>query len=184
MNILVSFEDLETMNKNLRYYDVVQGGWQHESKGADFSLMHCLSELVRAQSKNFFDSRTTQKVLAPDSMHFALRIARWTRFPEEEVIPNEQTRKSVMAHKRLWMTPLRIGAYSLAETNLAQYVHDLAEPEIELAARESRHDKLSEVSRALMYFALQSAEEFVFDPITAFNDRLADLRHKKGIVQP
>jgi hypothetical protein len=187
---MISFENVEAMNAELYDYDVVQHGWEHENNGLEFNLKHTLSELVRAERKDFYDPTVIKEELAPDAFQYGLRIARWTRFNLDLCLPTQAITEKIYQVSNLQRIDPRVGAYSTAELLLADFDHkldhDISKPgqasERE-QAYQSRFDVLPRVSQALFYFAMRNAEGYCFNPITAFNDRLDNLRVRHNVGQ-
>lgn len=181
----VSHEDIESMSMDLKIYDVDQHGWEHEDKGLEFNLDHVLTEVVRARRKDFFDPKVVREELTPDAIQYALRIARWTGFKRELVLPDSSLTRSVDEHAKLIRTPsTRIAAYAAGEVMLADFTHKLDHEREAQAAQQFKMISLSRISQAFMSFALESAHEFNFQPRAAFIDRLSGLRERFGIPQP
>lgn len=181
----LSFDDVEAMSMALKTYDVDQGGWEHEDKGLEFNVNHVLKELVRAERKDFFHPDVVRTDLAPDAMQYALRLARWTGFNRELVLPSPDIERGADAHAILIRTQTRrIGAFAAGQLVIADFVHRLDHASERSNALRGRFDTLPAASQALMLFALDSANEFDFRPRKAFSDRLASLRERFGISQP
>jgi hypothetical protein len=185
MSEYLNHEDAEAMSMALTVYDVDQGGWEHEEKGLEFNLEHVLKELVRARRKDFFDPDVVRTEVAPDAMQYSFRIARWTGFKRELVLPSMKIEKVTDNHaKQMRTASRRIGAYAAGEIMLADFVHKLDHASEQQAARQAKFEALPRVSQALMLFALDSANEFDFRPRNAFIDRLTNLRERFDIPQP
>lgn len=185
MSEYLSYGDIEAMSMDLEVYDADQNGWEHEAKGLEFNLNHTLKELVRARRKDFYDPDVVRAELAPDAMQFALRLARWTGFKRELVLPGAQTESYVNAYAtRIRTAARRIGAFAAGEVMLANYTHKLDHASEREEAIQTKFIHLPPVSKALMLFALDSANEFDFNPRNSFVKRLSDLRERFGIPQP
>lgn len=185
MSEYLSYDDVEAMSRSLKAYDIGQNAWEHEQKGLEFNVDHTLKELVRARRKDFFNPEVVQSDLAPDAMQYALRIARWAGFKQDLVLPTTEIRTAIDAHAKLTRsTSRRTSAYDAGEVMLADFTHKLDHETERDKAYQTKFLVLPRVSQALVLFALESANEFGFRPVKAFDDRLTNLRERFGLSQP
>lgn len=176
--------DLEAMSTDLKIYDVDQGGWEHEGKGFDFNVDHTLSELVRMRSKDFYDPVVVKSEIAPDAVQYALRLARWTGYDLDFVLPGARISpvgssidEAIAVHAaKMRIISLRTAAYSASEVQLAGFTHSLDHESERQVALANKFDTLPRVSQALLRFALDSGEEYGFRVQVSFFDRLIALR--------
>ncbi len=185
MSKYLYYNDLEAMSMELKVYDVDQGGWEHEGKGFEFNVNHTLKELIRAGRKDFFDPTVVRAELAPDAMQYAFRIARWTRFKRELILPTADI-KAAADYQAIGIRTAsrRIGAYAAGEILLADFAHRLDHESERREAQQTKFDTLPRVSQALVLFAEDSANEYNFSLRGSFAERLSNLRERFSIPQP
>ena len=173
------------MADELRIYDVLQGGWEHEGKGIEFNATHVLKEIVRARRKNFFEPYVVENDLAPDAVQYALRFSRWANLSVGSILPTLENDIKADSHSHTYNHEgKRIGGWSLAEIALADFTHSLDHTSERQGALNNMRSDLAEVSQFLVYFAELSASEIDFSLQDAFTNRLNDLRERFDIPQP
>jgi hypothetical protein len=186
MSERLTVQQLEAMGQQLKVYDVDQGGWEHEIMDYEFNANHVLKHLVRDHNrKDFFDEGTVVDEIAPDSVQYALRLSRWVQFDHSQLSPNTYIFHDVArfsGHNRY--SSNRMGAHYLAESDLADFLHELDHKDKREEAHSFRVDTLSRIGKLLIHSAELAAVEFGFDLVDSFGRRLSNLRQRFGIPEP
>lgn len=177
------------MAEELRVYDIEQRGWEHETQGFDANASHVLTHLAKGLLiKDFGDPNQVECEIAPDSVQYALRFARWGEFPVATI--TDSPLSFVDEHPPaapLWERGDEapgLRPYISATILLNAYVHDLGHTEARLLARRDVGETAVRISRHLLYSAQEQAAAFGFPLSTAFYDRLIELRDRFHIPQP
>jgi len=83
---MLAGDNLETCAAKLYTYDVAQGAWEQEPNGFKANANHVLTHLAKSLvAKNFGDAHTNKTEIAPDSVQYALRLARWSSVPVQDL---------------------------------------------------------------------------------------------------
>ncbi len=177
---MISASQSETMVRSLRMYDVVDGGWVHESKGLDFNLRHVSIELAdMSDRKDFTDPDQVQREIAPDLVQYGLRIARWAAVhPDSLVISDgEEADEHVRKQSRKYTGSDAFEdffAVSAAMGILARDRHPVDHGD--KVAGSLDRDNLGRAAHMLLWAANNQATCGDFDIVEALDERLAGLR--------
>lgn len=137
---MISAEQLEVCTQNLYVYDVVQGAWPF--KGLLENAIHVERHLAKdIGGKDFTDPKTIQFAIAPDSVEYAIRLARYTDFEEEDMILAAQERP---AASKLGTLSTHATAFVAANQALSSNLHDLEHPNLRNAAIKGHQDAIKE----------------------------------------
>lgn len=171
---------IERMARDLYEYDVVDQGWEHEGQGFEFNANHVLKHLARdLKRKDFFDRETVKSAIAPDSVQYALRLARWTGTPVDLLDSSLSSAEELDDFCINFMTTSpRIGAYMLAQSTLADFLHDTDHESTRVATMDRKIEMARSVGGLLIRSAEYSADVFEFELDQAFDGRLSYLRDR------
>jgi hypothetical protein len=180
-------EDLQACAEKLYVYDVEQRGWEQEGRGFEVNAHHVLTHLVKESlNKNFSDPDVVSGEIAPDAMQYAIRLGRWSGLETSDLMPYAKGARYIAEHAglRVGTVPVHWAAHAEAAGKLASNLHDLGHVAIREEAVGNRGGSMIYVARQLITCAEVAAETYGFDPLVAFDDRLAQLRERFGIPQP
>jgi hypothetical protein len=182
----LSFEDYTEIDRELNIYDVVRGGWEHEEMGYEFNANHVLKHLARDISrKDFYDPTTVETQIAPDSLQYAFRLARWTGLRRDLLEPRVETGDQILDFASLRRIGTnRVAAHELALSQLADHLHAFDHVDSRKEGLGERLLAAKNVGRLLVYSAGSSAHEFGFNLRSTFTNRLIELRDRFDIPQP
>lgn len=185
---MIVIEELEVAAEKLKVYDVDQAAWEQEPNGFKANVTHALCHLAKdITGKNFEDCETIQSAIAPDSLQYALRFARWTGQTSRVVLPTRDQVNIVNLLARnngFGAMPLPQVAFVEAAATIARNLHD---QDHATTKTEADYDILHSARRAgrlLVYGACLQADEHGFDLPEAFDERLTNLRTRFGISEP
>lgn len=188
VDVKIAPHRLEAAAEKLRVYDVDQGAWELEADGYRANAGHVLTHLSKDMAvKHFSNKRTVQEEIAPDSLQYALRLARWTEKEAGALMPTQTDIESLDREARLGnfrKLPLRQVAFLNAIAVLGISLHDEDHASSREKAAKDRDRSAAEAGRLLVYGAMLQAEEFEFDLFETFDNRLITLRERFGIPEP
>lgn len=175
---------LEVCAQELYVYDVVQEGWVHEPRGLEVNVGHVLTHLTKSYlSKNFMDRDEVRTAVAPDSVQYALRFARWTGSEPAELAgpTSDEKRQTVIDNLGFALTTNPID-FMVATGLVGESLHELGHISYEEADSDEIKLKLIRAGRFLTRYALGKAIYYGFDFKESFDARLAEVRHlsRKG----
>ncbi len=184
---MLSAQNLEQLSQELYVYDVVQGAWEQEPNGFEANAAHVLTHLAKDLSlKDFNNPDESRTAIAPDSLQYAFRLARWGG-----VEPAELTEKrgaawfqASKAAAKIGIPTEHAGAHILAMSVIAINLHDLGHASARAEAIEARRIDMRFAGRLLVESADLQAKAYEFDLVDAFRTRLTSLRRRFGIAQP
>ena len=182
-------EQLQNLSRELYVYDVLQQGWQQELKGYELNAKHTLTHLSKNFIKNFRDARVLAEEIAPDSVMYALRLARWNCVdpiitPGDMLVDNGHLQDAGSMAARFPGIPLHQAAYIAATTALGGHTHGFDHDEFHELTVTHQPYAVREIGGLLLYSASLQAEEASFDLPEAFSNRLANLRTHFGMPEP
>ncbi len=178
--------ELQTCYNNLYTYDVTQGAWEQEPHGFEANARHVLTHLTKdLLAKDFKDPETVKTAIAPDSLQYALRFARWADLPPAELDFKEQDRQRIFTvASRLGRVSYHFAAFTEAAGTLAQNLHDLDHGNTSAEAQAGRKTAMAATASSLLLSADLASQRFDFDLVEAFDARLSSLRIRFGIPEP
>jgi hypothetical protein len=177
------------MSQELFIYDVIQHGWEQEPKGYEANAKHVLSHLSKNLFKGFQNPEEVAAEIAPDSVMYALRLARWNCVEpiigmDKLVVDNSHIGVvEKAAADFLDLPPHQVG-YLAATVALARHVHGYDHDRMHESAIREQPQVVQEVGGLLLYSANLQADEMNFDLPQAFANRLGYLRDIFGIPEP
>ena len=192
---MIELEKLDQMQTELYRYDVIDGGWEGDPAGQNLSqsinanLTHVgfhLSDVI--DRKDFSKPETIEDEIAPDSMQYALRFARWCGVGLNEIIPRPEPYGNfdvaqVMQIIEAPRNPGRIAFNSFIRANgiLARQLH--AEDHVRTVeqAELDRAKNIRDVSALLVQSACVQAEWLGLDLQYAFQARIDFLRDRFNV---
>lgn len=183
---MIKQSEIEIMAETLRQYDVVDGGWQHESKGVDFNLRHVLIHLAdMSDRKDFADEDKVRDEIAPDLAQYGLRIARWANVdtgslvikPREMAYPAVQEKTQQyggdISHYEDWFTVTAVMGI------LARDRHPVDHGD--KATGSLDRENLGIAAHMLLWAADDQASHFRFNLVEEFDARIAELRVTRNV---
>jgi hypothetical protein len=176
----MTLAEIKEFDKELYAYDVAQGGWQHGLSGAHHILTHLVKDSF---NKSFIDQEVVQREIAPDSVMYGLRLARWGSVSMEGLIEAQEKAMRMLGSLSVQnaMLPKSRLAHQAAIHALAELLHDNDHQ------NDSSHTpevtKITGVSGLLFHSAFLQAENSSFDLGEAFRERLVSLKERCGIPQ-
>ncbi len=195
---MIEVEKLEGMADRLRVYDVDQNGWELDPEGKQrgrlrHNMAHVglhLADVI--ERKDFFDTRIVRSEIAPDSMQYALRLARWGSVALEEIVPasiDYSAAMSLQSRLRLnWIGSAPLASFIKAQGVLSRQLHSEDHVNTRKRAYDQRPEALGEVAGLLVQTACMQANNDPnneqFDIVEAFDLRLSHLRQRFGIPEP
>lgn len=186
MKLMATQTELQACYDRLYTYDVTQGAWEQEPNGFEANAKHVLSHLVKDLiTKDFNDPETVREEIAPDSLQYALRFARWADLSPTDIAYQERDKKIVDSTvTKLGGVATHFAAFAEGAGTLARNLHDLDHASKRVEALEWRRPFMMVTSRMLMLSADLASETFDFDLVEAFDTRLAVLRVRFDIPEP
>lgn len=183
----ISYESLEQSASKLWVYDVLQQAWEQEPNGFEANAHHVLTHLTRTLwNKDFKDEVTVKTEIAPDSLQFALRLIRWGELPPHRLFAMNDPFGVIerATEQKNLDVPVHQVAFLQGTAILAEHLHALGHSSEREEAIKTRQSSVIGSGAVLMASAQYQAEEFGFDLIEAFDDRLAALRERFNIPDP
>lgn len=186
---MISADAVAGLAEHVRIFDVEQRGWKFETHGPDVSAQHALSRLVEVIFYNdFSDVEQVEPVVAPESVIWAMRFARWGEVPTADITAIQPHLIDEVHPGSQW-EPLAVapgGIYHLRATMLLSgYINGLGgtAEERELT-RAKRSETMAAVAQRLMLSADEQAAEYSLQLPGLVHDRLTGLREYFGIPEP
>lgn len=180
---------LNEMSKELFVYDVVQHGWEQEPNGYEANAKHVLSHLAKNLFKDFNSRKVVAGEIAPDSVMYALRLARWNRVEpvigvDQLIVDKSHADAAEEAATDFLGIPLHQVSYMAATAALARHVHGYDHARDRESAIRVQPQFVQEVGGLLLYSANLQAGQMHFDLSQTFVNRLGHLRNIFGIPEP
>jgi hypothetical protein len=186
---MINTASLEVLAERLRVYDVDQAAWEQEPNGFEANASHVLTHLAKdLVGKNFADANLVRTAIAPDSVQYGLRLARWSGIPVADLVRvtgvEEDIRNEVEESFDFRKLPWGFASFAGGMRTLAIHLHDIDHQSERDDAMRYMHTSMRSASRLLINSASIQAHQLDFSLTNAFNDRLAFLRNRFGIPQP
>ncbi len=183
---MLSTEVMPELAEKLYVYDVEQGGWEQEPNGIRSNMEHVLTHLAKdITGKDFNDKHTVRTAIAPDLLQYGLRFRRWAGLKPEEVLPtDEQVHTTQSLESRFSGIPMHQVVYFEAVATTARGLHDLGHDKERAVAEANLPLVALNAARLLIYSAQLQSEQYDFDLVESFANRLTTLRKRFGIPQP
>ena len=186
---MINVAELEELAEKLRVYDVVQGAWEQEPNGFEANAGHVLTHLAKdIVGKNFNDPELVRTAIAPDSLQYGLRLARWSGIPVAGLVSvtmeEEHTRSGVERSMDYRKLPWGFASFAGGMQTLAQHLHEVGHKSTRDEAVYHTQASMRSASRLLINSASIQAHQLGFSFTGAFDDRLAFLRNRFGIPEP
>ena len=180
---------MTTLSYELWLYDNAQHGWEQEPNGFEANAKHTLVHLSKNLVKDFSDETILAKEIAPDSVFYALRLARWNSVlplvtAGQLEVEDTHLATTQATAERLPGLSLHQAGYIAATAALARHVHGYDHAKDLENTVAAQPPAVREVGGLLLYSAQLQAEQADFDLESACNNRLVRLRNLFGIAYP
>jgi len=186
---MITNVNLEVLAEKLHTYDVDQEAWEQEANGFEANAGHVLTHLAKdLVGKNFDDEELVRTAIAPDSVQYGLRLARWSGIGIADVVTmgeaEEDIRSEVEASFDFKKLPWGFASFAGGMRTLAVHLHDAEHKSTREATLRGRQASMRSASRLLINSASIQSYQLNFSLPEAFDNRLAFLRNRFGIPQP
>lgn len=186
---MITADELRDASEKLRVYDVEQRAWEQEPNGFVANASHVLTHLTKdLLGKNFDDKDLVRTAIAPDSLQYGLRLARWSGIHVADLVSmtmvEEEIRSQVEESLNYSKLPWGFASFAGGVRVLSMHLHDLGHIKEKDRALLARQDAMRSASRLLIDSASIQAHQSGFPLSKAFDNRLASLRERFGIPQP
>jgi hypothetical protein len=186
---MITAANLEELAARLRVYDVDQEAWEQEPHGFEANTRHVLTHLAKdLVGKSFEDEDTVRTAIAPDSVQYGLRLARWSGISVSELAELSSTEEDIrsgveesLGHRKL---PWGFGSFAAGMRTLALYLHDADHASTRENTIRGRQASMRSASRLLINSASIQSHQYGFSLPEEFDNRLVYLRKRFGIPQP
>jgi hypothetical protein len=186
---MITTANLEVLAEKLRVYDVDQQAWEQEPNGFEANAGHVLTHLVNnLVGKNFENEDLVRSAIAPDSLQYGLRLARWSGIHVADLVSvtmtEEHMRSQVEESLGYRKLPWGFASFAGGMHALSMHLHNMGHAREKDGAVHTRQAAMRSASRLLINSASVQAHQLDFSLIKAFDDRLSSLRARFGIPQP
>ncbi len=180
---------LEMFAEQLHVYDVDQGAWEQEPNGFEANVGHVLTHLAKdLTGKNFNDRVLVRSAIAPDSIQYGLRLARWSRINIADLVDMDEAEEDIRAEVENGFDsnelPFGFASFAGAMRTLAVHLHDINHESTREGALSNRPASMLSAARLLIDSASIQSFQFDFSLEEAFDARLSFLRDRFGIPHP
>ncbi len=179
---MLEMPQLKSMYEKLQVYDVDQRGWAHEHNGVGFNLKHVVLHIVDVlDRKDFSDSKAVESNIAPDSLQYALRLARWGGLATR-MIPGSVSEEEATTGPNYKAMEPDYAALLKANGEVGRLAHDFDHADREVKLTPDVSARFYRPAGFLIYSAEHQANSYGFDLEAAFDERLANLRERKHLL--